>query len=418
MIKYLRSLKALPCWFCLWLVIGCGPPERYHLVPIAPKATLEEYERDTANADVSALYELGWLYLQKGRTRAASEVFARLAAKVPDEADVHFYLGVAQAKEHLKTEAVASFRRALDLEPGFAESYWALALLYNERGDGYLEALESIKKGLELDLDSAYGHFVLGFVLCSRGENKSAESELIKAVELDPQQAHAHYYLALIYLRLQEDEKAIASMENTVEADPSYTEAYYSLGTLYARTGRVEDGQRMIELFQDLSSSDMEEDHYRRMLYRKSQPLNAEQQAASHFNLGLVYLKRGDLDKAENQFQAAIAADSTYAEARHNMGVVLSLRGKHLEALEYFRAAVQLSPEYALAHKNLGNSYLVQGEYKLAEGAFRQALVWDGKMAEAMGGLGTALIQQGRIEEGRTARAQAVELADIRVDRP
>lgn len=411
MTKYLPEICKVFSGICLLLSIGCGPPERYQLKLVTAQVSLEEYERGTANADAQMLYEQGGLYLQKGRTRAAKEVFTRLVEKVPDEADAHFYLGVALAKEHLKTEAVASFRRALDIEPGLAESHWALALLYNERGDGYQDALKAAQEGLKLDPHSAYGHFVLGFVLCSRGDNESAESMLIKAVELDPEQAHAHYYLALIYLRLQDDVKAIASMENTVEADPSYTEAYYSLGTLYARTGRVDDGQRMIELFQELSSADMEEDHYRRLLYRKSEPLPPKQRAASHFNLGLVYLKRGDLDKAENQFTAAIAADSSYAEALHNMGVVLSLRDKHAEALAYFRAAVRQNPRYALAYKNMGNSYLVQGQYSQAEESFRQALTLDGQMVEAMNGLGTALIQQGKIEDGRQAREQAVRLA-------
>jgi tetratricopeptide (TPR) repeat protein len=233
----------------------------------------------------------------------------------------------------------------------------------------------------------------------------------MKAVELDPGMAHAHYYLALIYLRRKEDARAIAAMERTVETDPAYTEAYYSLGTLYARTGRVHDGQRMIELFQQLSSSDMEEDHYRRLLYRKNEPLSADKQAASHFNLGLVYLQRGELDRAQRQFQAAIGADPIYAEAIHNIGVVLSLKGRHEEAKVRFLRAVELNPNYALAHKNLGNSYLVHGEYEVAEQSFRRALEVDADLIEAVEGLSTALIQQGRIDEGRAMRATAIARA-------
>ncbi|MFT5088365.1 MAG: protein O-GlcNAc transferase [Planctomycetota bacterium] len=411
MVKYLQwaAICASLCFFILWF--GCSPPERYHLRPIIPTGSLEEYEGGVADASAQRLYELGWLYLQKGRTRIAKDVFTRLIEQVPDEADAYFYLGVAQAKEHEKTEAILSFRRALDLRPGLADAHWALALLYNERGDGYQDALAAAEEGLNLDLANAYGHFVSGFILCSRGENERAEQLLLKAVELDPQQAHANYYLALLYLRKQDDEKAIVAMEHTVEADPSYTAAYYSLGTLYARTGRIEDGQRMIDFFQQLSGIDMEEDHYHRQLYRSTQPLLPEQQAAGHFNLGLVYLKRGELDRAQRQFQAALSVDSTYAEAQHNIGVIYALKGKHVEALAHFSSAVSIKPDYALAHKNLGNSYLVQGEYQRAEQSFRSALGLDVEMIEGLNGLGTALIQQGRIEEGRIERDRAVELA-------
>jgi len=411
MVKYLQwsTVGVSLCFFMLWA--GCGPPERYHLRPIIPSESLEEYERGVAGADPQHLYELGWLYLQKGRTRAAKAVFTRLVERVPDEADAHFYLGVAQAKEHEKTQAILSFRHALDLRPGLADAHWALALLYNERGDGYQDALSAAEEGLKLDRASAYGHFVSGFIFCSRGENERAEQVLLKATELDPQQAHAQYYLALVYLRRQDDEKAIVAMEHTLEADPSYTEAYYSLGTLYARTGRIEDGQRMIDFFQQLSGMDMEEDHYHRQLYRSTQPLLPQQQAAGHFNLGLVYLKRGELDRARRQFQSALSVDSTYAEAQHNIGVIYALKGKHEEALAYFISAVSIKPSYALAHKNLGNSLLVQGAYQRAEESFRRALALDGDMIEGLNGLGTALIQQGRIEEGRVSRDRAVELA-------
>ena len=64
--------------------------------------------------------------------------------------------------------------------------YWALALLYNERGDGYEKALATVEEGLQLAGQSGYGHFVLGFVLCSRGDNENAKTALLKAIELDP----------------------------------------------------------------------------------------------------------------------------------------------------------------------------------------------------------------------------------------
>ncbi len=393
------------------VLTACGPEQRYELKPITPSAVLEEYEQLPRTESADFQYELGWLYLQNGRTRAAVEIFEDLVTQVPEQADAHFYLGVALAKEHLKTEAIAAFNKALDLQPGLADAHWALALLFNERGDGFDEALKSADRGLALAPNSAYGHFVRGFILCSRGENDRAEGELARAIELDESGAHAHYYLALIYLRRQDDKNAIQAMERTIAADPSYTEAYYSLGTLYARSGREDDGQRMIELFQQMSSTDMEEDHYRRLLYRKSQPVTGSKRAAGHFNLGLVLLKRGELEAALAQFRSAVEADPSYPEAHHNIGVVLSLQGLHDEALVYFKKAVELNPEYALAHKNLANTYLVRGAYREAEMSFKQALSIEGSMMEALNGLATALIQQGDIEGGKAVRQRAAEWA-------
>ena len=392
--------------------IGCGSPERHVLKKPATPQPLAFYQRayEQNPADPEVLLALGWLYLQKDRTRRATAVLSELVAVAPDDADAHYYLGVALAKEHRKSEAIAAFKRAFAKTPAFAEVYWALALLYNERGDGYEKAIATAEEGLQLAAESGYGHFVLGFVLCSRGDNESAKTALLKAIELDPGLAHAHYYLALVYLRLQDDPRAMAAMEQTVVVDPGYTSAYYSLGTLYARMDRVAEGARMIELFQQLSSSTMDEDHYRRLLYRQAVPLAANKQAATHFNLGLVYLRRRELAAALEQFEAALALDSTYAEASHNIGVIYSLQEQHAVARPFLLRAVRHKPDYALAFENIGNNSLVLGEYEEAAAAFRRALALDGGMVSALEGLGTALVQQGRVEEGRAARAEAAAL--------
>ena len=392
--------------------IGCGSPERHVLKKPAASQPLVFYQRayEQNPADPEVFLALGWLYLQKDRTRRAVEVLSELVAIVPDDADAHYYLGVALAKEHQKSEAITAFKHALEKSLAFAEVYWALALLYNERGDGYEKALSTVEKGLQLAGQSGYGHFVLGFVLCSRGDNENAKTALLKAIELDPSLAHAHYYLALVYLRLQDDPQAMAAMERTIAADPGYTSAYYSLGTLYARTGRVTEGARMIELFQQLSSATMDEDHYRRLLYRQAVPLATDKQAATHFNLGLVYLRRKELAAALEQFEAALALDSTYAEASHNIGVIYSLQEQHAVARPFLLRAVRHKPDYALAFENIGNNSLALGEYAEAVAAFRRALSLDGSMVSALDGLGTALIQQGHVTEGRAVHVEAAAL--------
>ena len=392
--------------------IGCGSPESHVLKNPAASQSLAFYQRayEQNPTDPEVLLALGWLYLQKDRTRHAAEVLSELVAVTPDDADAHYYLGVALAKEHQKSAAIAAFQRALEKSPAFAEVYWALALLHNERGDGYEKALTTVEEGLQLAGQSGYGHFVLGFVFCSRGDNENAKTALLKAIELDPSLAHAHYYLALVYLRLQDDPQATAAMEQTIAADPGYTSAYYSLGTLYARTGRVDEGARMIELFQQLSSATMDEDHYRRLLYRQAVPLATDKQAATHFNLGLVYLRRQELTAAREQFEAALALDSTYAEASHNIGVIYSLQEQHAAARPFLLRAVRHKPDYALAFENIGNNSLALGEYAEAVAAFRRALALDESMVSALDGLATALIQQGHVTEGRAARAEAAAL--------
>ncbi|MEE3234779.1 MAG: tetratricopeptide repeat protein [Candidatus Latescibacterota bacterium] len=388
--------------FCIFLFISCKEvPERYSLQTVNPKHSLEYFERSDFNElDLLSVSELGWLYIQNNRMRSAVNVYERLTNEDPNNADFYYYFGVALSKEHKKNDAIVAFRRAIDLRPGLAEAYFAKALLLNERGDGFESAIEAVKKGLSVDPQSAYGHFVSGFIFCSRGENDKAQKVLQRAIEIDDSYANAHYYLALIFLRREDDARAIESMEKTIDSNPYYTEAYYSLGTLYARTGRLSDGEKMIGIFQKMSLSDMDEDHYLRLLHRSTDQISLEERVAAHYNLGLVYLRRDDLVAAQSHFNSAYKLDRTYAEAAHNLGVVSSRVGAHNKAVEYYESAVSLRPEYALAYKNLGLSRLSLGLYEQAERAFKQALSLDRELTVAAEGLATALIQQGKVQEG------------------
>ncbi|MBM3280894.1 MAG: tetratricopeptide repeat protein [Candidatus Handelsmanbacteria bacterium] len=388
--------------------LGCDPPQRHELQPALAPQPVEVYQEAWRRSpgDLQGLRQLGWALLLQQRFGEAIEAFEQLVRQAPEDPDAYYYLGVALARQQRKGEAIRALENALALAPGLAEGQWGLALLYNERVDGYEGALEACARGLEVAPNNAYGHFVLGFVRVSRGDNEPATAALARAIELDPALAQAHYYLAMIHLRLGREEEATAAVERTLEADPEYTEAYYTLGTLYARAGRMTEGQQLIELFQKRSDRRMQEDHYRRLLYQQATPLEGREKAAAHHNLGLAYLGQQRFDAAFQQFESALRADSANAEAWHNLGAIHSRRGQYTQAASCFKRALALKPAYVLASRNLAQVQLLRAEYAAAELSFRQ-VVAQGGTAEDYHGLGTALIQQGRIREGEEARARA-----------
>jgi tetratricopeptide (TPR) repeat protein len=74
------------------------------------------------------------------RTRALAEGgrlvagSAYLGAVVPETADVHNDLGIAYASRGQLDQAIAEFRRALDLDPDSAQTHWHLGAALAERG--------------------------------------------------------------------------------------------------------------------------------------------------------------------------------------------------------------------------------------------------------------------------------------------
>ena len=74
-----------------------------------------------------ALHLLGVIALQVGRNDVAAEMIGKAVAISPGAAAYHSNLGLAPGKLGHAVEAIESHRRAVQLQPDFAEAYCNLA---------------------------------------------------------------------------------------------------------------------------------------------------------------------------------------------------------------------------------------------------------------------------------------------------
>ncbi|MFL7807151.1 MAG: tetratricopeptide repeat protein, partial [Anaerolineae bacterium] len=86
-----------------------------------------------------------------------------------------------------------------------------------------------------------------------------------------------------------------------------------------------------------------------------------EQKAQAHAQLGRVFLERGDLLRARDQFEAALKLVPDYPDAHAYLGHVWSLLGEPAHAEAHLRQAIDLAPENALPRYFLGMHDLRQG---------------------------------------------------------
>lgn len=70
-------------------------------------------------------------------------------------------------------------------------------------------------------------------------------------------------------------------------------------------------------------------------------------------NLGIVYLKLARLDEAEQALQQAVALNDALPETKNMLGVVYRKKGKIERAKTLYLDALKLDPDYAIAHYNL-----------------------------------------------------------------
>ena len=79
--------------------------------------------------------------------------------------------------------------------------------------------------------------------------------------------------------------------------------------------------------------------------------------AGPQLNMGLLHLKRNNLDKAEKAFKQAIQINRDSAVGYNLLGVVYRRSGKFIEAKDAYQRAISKNAKYANAHLNLGVLY-------------------------------------------------------------
>ncbi len=103
---------------------------------------------------------------------------------------------------------------------------------------------------------------------------------------------------------------------------------------------------------------------------------------------------------SETLFKHALAVTTNNDVAENNLGIVYLRKGNLDEAISLLQAAVDLRPDNSPAHENLAKALLQKGHVTDALIHYRKLLELQPDNIEVHNIVGTVLIQQGRIREG------------------
>ena len=99
--------------------------------------------------------------------------------------------------------------------------------------------------------------------------------------------------------------------------------------------------------------------------------------AGSHNNQGCFAFEGGDYDKAINQFEQAIKADSQFAVAHYNLGCAYLETKTYKKAVDAFDETVVLDQNFKEAYYNLGIAWFRMNIFQSAKQAVEKALSID-----------------------------------------
>jgi tetratricopeptide (TPR) repeat protein len=115
--------------------------------------------------------------------------------------------------------------------------------------------------------------------------------------------------------------------------------------------------------------------------------------------LGLTNLQASYWRESESLFGHAVAVTKNNYVALNNYADALLKKGKVEEAIRNYEAAIQLAPEVDAARCGLGEALERQGKYEAAEKELKAVLDLDPRHARARLEMGLVRAKQGRLEE-------------------
>jgi len=133
--------------------------------------------------------------------------------------------------------------------------------------------------------------------------------------------------------------------------------------------------------------------------------------AQSHFNMGNVFLRDGELDRARAEYLACLEIEPRFPLAHLNLGVTYYRAGALALAREAFIEEIEVNPGAAGAHNNLGLVFRDLGDPERAVVAFSRALALDPGHHEAARNLSLVLRRLHREEEAIAVLERAISSA-------
>lgn len=146
-----------------------------------------------------------------------------------------------------KQEAESAFRRAIELDPGFAPPHAGLATLAVNTGDmaQWEEARVHAEKALQLDPDLPLGHATLGLIRTVLGDPEGGLRSLRRAIELDPSLGSAYQWIAMPLSRLGLEEEGFEMADRGLEIDPLNPILVTNIAGRESRYGNFDRAERL-----------------------------------------------------------------------------------------------------------------------------------------------------------------------------
>ncbi|MGC2166217.1 MAG: tetratricopeptide repeat protein [Gallionella sp.] len=238
---------------------------------------------------------------QQMQGKIAVTAFQKAAELMPEDAEVHFNLGVVLKLAGKLDEAAASYRRALAIRENYAEAHSNLGNVLKDLGQ-LDAAVQGFRRALQIKPNSPEAHNNLGTALKDLGRIGEAVESYRHALQLHPNYGDAYYNLGNALREQGQLSAAVASYESAIQLRPGHSDTHNNLATTYKELSRYQEA---------LAS------------YQRAVEINPGF-AEAYGNIGSLLKDIGDLDGAISNYRRALELKPDYADAQSSLLFILN----------------------------------------------------------------------------------------------
>lgn len=269
------------------------PGERISKLKTGELKTFSSLQTETSEnkrAAAEKFYAQGLGNLSRDDHSKALSLFINAVEFDPEYAEAWYQVGYCYGMLGKHREALEASKKAAQLRPRWSETYVNMGAS-NYALKNFEAAAESYRQAAKLNPYKAEIQYALGLSLNKLGRTEEEILAYKRAITLKPDFANAFELLGIAYFKKRDFAQSLAAFEQLKTYKPD-GKTYNYLGENYFELGKIEDS---LEAFNNAVSYSPDFDQAR-------------------YNLGRAYLKLGDKDSANIQYEILRNSQSDWAD--------------------------------------------------------------------------------------------------------
>jgi tetratricopeptide (TPR) repeat protein len=286
-----------------------GSPVVNMLGQVVGVATLQASEGQNLNFAVPAERIA---QLKVGDVKTVSSLSAEIQKNKRSTAETAYSQGLAQLSRDDYARALPNFEKAVEVDPNYAEAWYQAGYCYGILGRA-ADSLRASRQAARLRPEWAAVWVNIGASSYALGQYKDAVDAYRQAVKLDENDPDIQYSLGLTFNKLGRTDEEILAYRRAVQIKPDHANALEKLGTALFKQKRYADSAATFDTLKTYKPD-----------------------AKTYNSLGESLIEAGKTDESVEAFNTALGYNPDFEKARYNLGsAYVKLGNRDLAQVQY-----------------------------------------------------------------------------------